>query len=117
MKKFISDSKMFEYDKHYKECQKNNQPFIKARKNFLDNNYLVFLDLITCDHNLTIENQNNVKELFKKETDYLKSYDPTKSLFKGCNIDKELAWYEGILPERLDAFCENLFNLSIIVSK
>ena len=92
--------------------KKNNQPFIKARKNPIDDNYVVQLDLITCDYNLTIEEKSNVKKLFEKETNYLKSNNPRNSIFKGCNIDQELAWCDGILPERLDAFCENLFNLS-----
>jgi hypothetical protein len=112
LKKFLSDSKMFELDKHYRECQKNNQPFIKARKNPIDDNYLVQMDLITCNYNLTIKDQNNVRKLFEKETDYLKSNNSKKPIFKGCNIDKELAWYDGILPERLDTFCEKLFDLS-----
>ena len=52
--------------------KKNNQPFIKARKNPIDDNYVVQLDLITCDYNLTIDCQNNVKKLFEKENNYLK---------------------------------------------
>ena len=112
LKKFLSDSKMFEFDRFSRECQKNNQPFIKARKNPIDNNYVVQLDLITCDYNLTIAEQSNVKELFEKETNSLKSNNPNKSVFKGCNIDKKLAWYDGILPERLNTFCEHLFDLS-----
>ena len=93
-------------------AKKNNQPFIKARKNPVDNNYVVQLDLIACDYNLTIDGQNNVEKLFENETSYLKSNNSQKSVFKGCNIDEELAWYDGILPERLDNFCENLFDLS-----
>jgi hypothetical protein len=103
---------MVELDRYSKECRKNNHPFIKARKNPVDDNYVVQLDLITCDYDLTIEVQNNVKKLFEKETNFLKSNNSRKSIFKGCNIDKELAWYDGILPERLDIFCENLFDLS-----
>jgi len=103
---------MFELDRHNRECQKNNQLFIKAEKNPIDNNYVVQLDLIKCDYNLTIEAQNNVKTLFEKESNYLKSHNPKESVFKGCNIDKEFAWYDGILPERLVLFCENLFDIS-----
>ena len=111
LKKFLSDSKMFEYEKHFKQCQKNNQPFIKAQKNLIDNNYLVKLDLITCDYDLSVDGKNKVKKLFEKEFDHLKSNKKT-SIFKGYNIDKKLAWCDGVLPERLDTFCENLFNLS-----
>ena len=112
MKKFLSDSKMFEFNKYYKECQKNNRPFIKARKNQMDGNYLVMLDLITCDYNLSSESQNKIKDLFTRETNYLKSNNSKKSIFKGCNIDKKLVWYDGILSDRLTNFCETLFDLS-----
>jgi hypothetical protein len=104
---------MFEYDKHFRQCRQNNQPFIKARRNPDNQNYFVLLDLITCDYTLSEEGKVKVNDLFKKETDYLESINQKKSIFKGCNTDKELAWYDGILPNRLDGFCENLFDLSI----
>jgi len=110
-KKFLADSKMFEYDKHFRECQNLNRPFIKARKNPVDGNYMVQLDLITCDYNLTVNGQNNIEKLFKKENDYSKP-SGKKPLLQGHNIDKELAWCDGILPERIDGFCEKLFDLS-----
>jgi len=103
---------MFELDHYYKECQKSNTPFIKARKNPMDSNYVVQLDLSTCDYNLSKEGIEKINELFSKETDFLNSKDYTKSVFKGCNIDKELAWYDGILPNRLKFFCETMFDLS-----
>ena len=105
---------MFEFDKYYKECQKNNRPFIKARKNQIDGNYLVLLDLITCDYNLSFESREKITDLFTRETNSLKSNKPKKSIFKGYNIDKELVWYDGILQERLTSFCETLFDLSYI---
>ncbi len=117
LKKFLSDSKMFEYNKHYRECKKNNQPFIKAQKNLIDKNYLVQLDLITCNYNLTFNGQKKIKQLFTNETNYLQSIFPKKSIFKGSNIDKELAWFDGVLSHRLDSFCEILFKLSYIENK
>ena len=117
LKKFLSDSKMFEYDRHYRECQQNNQPFIKGQKNLIDGNYLVQLDLITCNYNLTLSGLKKIEKLFTNETNYLQSIYPKKLIFKGCNIDKELVWYDGVLSTRLDSFCETLFNLSYIESK
>ena len=102
---------MFELDKHYKQCKNNNQPFIKARKNPVDDNYLVQIDLITCDYTLTIDDQNNLKKLFEKETGFLVNHSKN-SIFKGSNVDEQLAWYDGILPDRLENFCEHLFTLS-----
>jgi hypothetical protein len=102
---------MFELDKHYKQCKNNNQPFIKARKNPVDDNYVVQLDLITCDYSLTLNGQNKIKKLFEKETEFLKNHSKN-SIFKGNNVDEQFAWYDGILPDRLDNFCENLFALS-----
>ena len=103
---------MFELDRYYKECQKNKVPFIKARKNPMDSNYVVQLDLSTCDYKLSKEGMKKIRELFSTETEFLNSKNDTRSVFKGCNIDKELAWYDGILPNRLNAFCDTMFNLS-----
>lgn len=110
--KFLFDSKMFELDHYYKECQKNNIPFIKARKNPVDGNYLVQLDLITCHYNLSQEGIEKINDLFQKESDILTSKEVTKNVFKGSNVDKQFAWFDGILPERLDNFCETLYDLS-----
>ena len=43
--KYLGDSKMFEYDKHYRECKKQNKPFIKAKINPKHGNYYVQIDL------------------------------------------------------------------------
>jgi len=103
---------MFELDRYYKECQKNNIPFIKARKNPVDGNYVIQLDLITCDYKLSREGLDTVEKLFQMETEFLNSNNSTKLVFKGCNSDKELAWYDGVLPHRLNSFCETLFDLA-----
>ena len=112
LKKFIADSKMFEYDKHYRECQQNNQPFIKARINPSNGNYYVQIDLMTCNYNLTVDGKNQVKQLFESEIAYLESNSYAKSSFKDYNVDKELSWIDGVLPSRLAPFCEKLYNLS-----
>lgn len=110
MKKFLSDSKMFEFEKFYKECQKNNDPFIKAKKNPVDNNYLVQMDLSTCNNNLKNDNQNTIHKLFEKEKEFLKEKN-FNSVFKGCNVNNEIVWFDGILPTRLNFFCETLYDL------
>ncbi|HSB84474.1 MAG TPA: hypothetical protein VLD64_08320 [Nitrosarchaeum sp.] len=112
LKKFISDSKMFEYDRHYRECQQNDQPFIKARKNPNNGNYYVQIDFMTCNYNLTVDGKNQVTRLFENEIAFLDSASYPKSSFNGYNVDKELAWFDGVLPNRLDSFCEELFELS-----
>jgi hypothetical protein len=95
---------MFELDKHFRECQKQNLPFIKARKHPIYNDYLVQVDLITCKFIFTSEDEKKINLLFKKEIKFQKKSISKKSKFKGCNIDKELVWYDVILEERLDAF-------------
>jgi hypothetical protein len=112
LKKFISDSKMFEYGKHYTDCQQNNQPFIKGRINPSTSNYYVQIDMMTCNYNLSLDGQNHIKELFENEVALLQS-DPNQKLsFKGYNVDKELSWFDGVLPTRLSTFCEKLYELS-----
>ncbi|MBA4454272.1 MAG: hypothetical protein ACO2Y5_04170 [Nitrosopumilaceae archaeon] len=110
MKKFLADSKMFEFEKFYKECQKNNIPFVKAKKNPVDNNYLIQMDLMTCKKNLKADAQNKIYSLFEKEKEFLNENNHD-SVFKGCNVDKEIVWFDGILPKRLNYFCETLFDL------
>ena len=105
---------MFEFDKFYRECQKSNQPFIKARKNPVDDNYLVQLDLLTCNYNLTPQTQKEIQKLFQNEISHLEKNGLDKSIFKGSNVNDEHAWYDGILPERLEEFCTNLYDLTFL---
>ncbi len=51
--KYLGDSKMFEYDKHYRKCKQLNKPFIKARINPKTRNYYVQIDLMTCNYELS----------------------------------------------------------------
>ena len=110
MKKFLADSKMFEFDKFYRECQKNNQPFIKAKKNQIDGNYLIQIEIVTMSKYFQQKTQNQIQLLFDNEKTFLKENN-LESVFKGSNVNKETAWFDGILPKRLDRFCEELFDL------
>ena len=108
--KYLGDSKMFEYEKHYRECQQLNKPFIKARKSLKHRNYFVQIDLITCDYELSNQEQEEIKKLVQNEIQFVKSN--SKSDFQNFNIDKELAWFDGISPENIDNFCKNLYDLT-----
>ena len=105
--KYLGDSKMFEYDKHYKDCKQLNKPFIKARTNPTHGNYYVQIDLITCNHELTKKEQGDMLELFKNEISFVKS----SSNIRNFSIEEELAWFDGISPERVDDFCNCLYDL------
>ena len=109
LQKYIGDSKMFEYDKYYRECQTLNKPFIKAKINPAHKNYFVQLDLMTCHYELSIVAQEEIKKLIQNEIDFVKSN--LTSDFNGYNIDKELAWFDGISPEHVNVFCESLYDL------
>lgn len=106
--KYLGDSKMFEYDKHYKECQQLNKPFIKARTNPSHGNYYVQIDLITCNYELTKKEQEEIVQLFKNEMIFIKS----SSNVLNFSIDKELAWFDGVSPEHVDDFCNYLYDLT-----
>ena len=111
MKKFLADSKMFEFDKFYRDCQKNKQPFVKAKKNPVDDNYLVEIDAATSSKKIHLKTQNKIKLLFENEKSFLKE-NKLESVFKGSNVNEETAWFDGVLPKRIDQFCEILFDLS-----
>ena len=108
--KYIGDSKMFEYDKHYRRCQQQNMPFIKAKTNPVHGNYYVQIDLMTCDYDLTIQEQDEIKKLIQKEIKYVQSN--LKFEFNGFSITNELAWFDGVSSEHVDSFCNNLYDLT-----
>lgn len=109
IQKYFGDSKMFEYDKFYRKCQQENRPFIKARINPLHGNYLVQIDLMTCNYTLSIDMQEKISKLIHDEIQYVN----LKYSFAGFNIDSELAWFDGISLEHLDVFCNSLYSLSL----
>ena len=104
--KYLGDSKMFEYDKHYRECKKQNKPFIKAKINPKHGNYYVQIDLMTCNYELSIQEQEEIKKLVKNEVEFIQSD------FQDYNINKELAWFDGISHEHVDEFCTSLYDLT-----
>ena len=109
--KYIGDSKMFEYDKYYRECQQQNKPFIKAKTNPQHGHYFVHLDLMTCNYNLSKHVQNKIKELVKLEIIFVNSVYG-KNIFNGFNINEETAWFDGISTKHLHEFCESLYDLT-----
>jgi len=104
--KYLGDSKMFEFDKHYRECKQLNKPFIKAKINPRNKNYYVQIDLMTCNYILSNREQEEIKKLVQTEIEFVKSN------FQDYNIDKELAWFDGISAEHVDEFCKSLFDLT-----
>ncbi len=108
--KYLGDSKMFEYEKHYQECRQLNKPFIKAMKNPEHGNYYVKIDLMTCNYELSNQEQEEIKKLVQNEIEFVKLH--SKSDFQSFNIDKELAWFDGISPEHIDNFCNSLYDLT-----
>ncbi len=104
--KYLGDSKMFEYDKHYRECKKQNKPFIKAKINPKHGNYYVQIDLMTCNYELSIQEQEEIKKLVKNKVEFVQSD------FQNFNITKEIAWFDGITHEHVDEFCKNLYDLT-----
>ncbi|MBT8252220.1 MAG: hypothetical protein KJO99_05255 [Nitrosopumilus sp.] len=107
--KYLGDSKMFEYDKHYRECQQQNRPFIKARVNPLHNNYFIQMDMMTCNYKLSKNDQGILEKLIRDEIEYVKSN--SKYDFQGFSIDKELVWVDGVSSEHVDSFCISLYDL------
>jgi len=108
--KYLGDSKMFEYDKHYRECQQLNKPFIKAKISPIHGNYYVQIDLMTCNYELSKYEQKEIKKLFKNEMEFVKLN--SKPFFQDFSIDKELAWVDGISTEHVNDFCESLYDLT-----
>ena len=108
--KYLGDSKMFEYDKYYRECQQSNKPFIKSRINPSHGNFFVQIDLMTCDYNLSELDQKEIQQLIQDEIKFVKSNQICK--FNDFNIDKEVAWFDGVSADHVHDFCESLYDLT-----
>ncbi|MGY5142107.1 MAG: hypothetical protein ACW9WZ_03580 [Nitrosopumilus sp.] len=104
--KFIGDSKMFEYDKYFRDCQQLNKPFIKAKINPQHGNYFVLIDLATCEKRITKDNEDKIKQMIKNEKTFLEKDKPFE-----FSITEELAWFDGISPRRFEYFCNSLYDL------
>ena len=107
--KYLGDSKMFEYDRHYRECQQQNKPFIKAKTNPVHGNYFIQIDLMTCDYELSKQEQEQIKKLIQVEIEYVESN--SKHDFGGFSITSEIAWFDGVSSEHVDNFCNSLYDL------
>ena len=108
--KYLLDSKMFEYDKHYRECQQLNKPFIKAKINPTHGNYFVQIDLMTCDYDFTEHQIQKMKKMIKTELDFVTT--SSKPFSQEFSVDKELAWFDGIPLSHVDGFCSSLYELT-----
>ena len=108
--KYIADSKMFEYDKHYRECQQQNKPFIKSKINPVHGNYSINMDLMTCNYVLSEFEQNEIKKLIQDEIKFvtLNYADP----FSDYSIDEELIWIDGVSSENMTFLCNSLYDLT-----
>lgn len=100
---------MFEYDKHYRDCQQLNKPFIKARTDPKHGKYFIQIDLMTCDYDLLDEEVKEIQKLVDDEEEYLKA---NSDVLNGFNIDKEISWFDGVSPERVSCFCEKLYDIT-----
>ena len=108
--KYLLDSKMFEYDKHYRECQQLNKPFIKARINPKHGHYFVQIDLMTCNYDFTEFEIRKMKKMVQDELNFVQ--ESAKPFSLEFNIDREIAWFDGISCSHVDNFCSSLYKLT-----
>ena len=108
--KYIGDSKMFEYDKHYRECKQQNKPFIKSKINPIHGNYSINVDLMTCNYALLESEQNEIKKLIQDEIKFvnLNCNNP----FNDYTIDNELLWIDGVSSEHMHFLCTSIYDLT-----
>ena len=108
--KYLADSKMFEYDKHYRECQQQNKPFIKSKINPLHGNYSVNVDLMTCDYVFSKLELNEMIKLIHDEKKFVNSN--FKNILYDFSIDEEVIWIDGISIEHMDIICNSIYDLT-----
>ena len=108
--KYLADSKMFEYDKHYRECQQQNKPFIKSKINPLHGNYSITVDLMTCDYMFSKNELNEIIKLIDDEKIFVNSN--SEKPFFDFSIDNELIWIDGVSSEHMDFICNSIYDLT-----
>ena len=108
--KYLADSKMFEYDKHYRECQQQNKPFIKSKINPLHGNYSINVDLMTCDYVFSKNELNEIIKLINNEKIFVNSN--SEKPFFDFSIDNELIWIDGVSSEHMDFICNSIYDLT-----
>ena len=107
--KYLADSKMFEYDKHYQECRQLNKPFIKSKINLVHGNYFINVDLMTCNYVLSEPEQNEIMGLIENEIKFVNSN--CKNPFNDYHIDEDLLWIDGVSSENMDILCSSIYDL------
>jgi hypothetical protein len=108
--KYLADSKMFEYDKHYRECKQENKPFIKSKINPVHSNYSITVDLMTCNYVLLESEQNEIKKLIQDEIKFVNSN--CNNPFNDYTINEELLWIDGVSSEHMDFLCSSIYDLT-----
>ena len=109
-KKYLGDSKMFEYDKHYRDCQQFDKPFIKAKINPQHGNYFVQIDLMPCNYKFSKNDEERLEKMVYNENNSLQSNSEPK--LQGFSITSELAWFDGVSSKNLDSFCNTLYDMT-----
>tara|TARA_B110000438_G_scaffold49543_1_gene50084 strand:- start:885 stop:1238 length:354 start_codon:yes stop_codon:yes gene_type:complete len=108
--KYLGDSKMFEFDKYYRECKQENKPFIKSKINPVSGNYSINVDLMTCNYVLLESEQNEIKKLIQDEIKFVNSN--CKNPFNDYSINEELLWIDGVSCEHMDFLCSSIYDLT-----
>ena len=108
--KYLADSKMFEYDKHYRECQQQNKPFIKSKINPVHGNYTINVDLMPCNYVFSESDQIKIEQLIQNEKKFVNSN--SQKPFNDYTIDEELIWIDGVSSEHMHYFCNSIYDLS-----
>ena len=108
--KYLADSKMFEYDKHYRECSQQNKPFIKSKINPVHGNYTINVDLMPCNYVFSESDQIKIEQLIQNEKKFVNSN--SQKPFNDYTIDEELIWIDGVSSEHMDFFCNSIYDLS-----
>ena len=95
--------------KHWFNCNTENKPYIIATKN--GRNYNVSLDMYPAIYDLNKNGIELVKKAIKRECDAVESQRTRKQVIS-IAIGNVISRIGQVLPERVDSFCENLFEIS-----
>ncbi len=106
---YIKTNDSVNRSKHWFECDVDNKPFIQATRR--GRYYNVLLDMYPAIYDLNKKGSKLVEEAIQNECDVVNSQRIRKQgiFFSIGNVISRIG---QVLPERVDSFCEKMFEIS-----
>lgn len=110
--KFIKTKSRDRANSHFMRCKAMKTPYIRAIRINHQQFYRVIIDMLPTEYNIDRNGLDLIKKLYESEIDEVeKRRIRWKEYWYGIN--KESCFFELILSDRLEQFCNRLYNIAV----